>query len=318
MITSILLVIITGLLWTNRRYIVDSIRFWQYQPSAAVIGVTDKVDFTDNGKFLFYASQPTIDDSKSFNAECDRKEQSTAVLGCYVADRIHIYDVTDTRLEGIKEVTAAHEMLHAAYARLSPGEKARIDGLIEKEYEKMKDNAEFAERMAFYERTEPGERDNELHSIIGTEVASISQELEQYYKKYFSNRAKLVDYYNAYHKVFTSLDAERKNLSKRLDTLNAQIKAATNQYNADATTVKADIAAFNDRANSGDFTSQAQFNKERAALVSRTEQLSARRASIIAMLDEYDRLRIEYNNIVTESNELYKSIDSNLKDAPKV
>ena len=37
----------------------------------------------------------------------------TAVLGCYANREISIFNVTDQRLDGIREVTAAHEMLHA-------------------------------------------------------------------------------------------------------------------------------------------------------------------------------------------------------------
>ena len=35
----------------------------------------------------------------------------------------YIYNVNDERLNGLKEVTAAHEMLHAAYERLPESDK---------------------------------------------------------------------------------------------------------------------------------------------------------------------------------------------------
>ncbi len=47
-----------------------------------------------------------------------------AILGCYNPSSrdIYIYNVTNSELDGVKEVTAAHEMLHAAWERLSESE----------------------------------------------------------------------------------------------------------------------------------------------------------------------------------------------------
>ncbi len=318
LIFSVLLIGLSIALWLNRQYIVDSISFWQYSPSTAVANITERVKLTDTGKFAFYASQPAVDGSRAFNATCDRKEENTAILGCYAANRIYIFDVQDTRLDGIEEVTAAHELLHAVYQRLSDGEKADVDRLVEAEYEKLRMDPDFAERMAFYDRTEPGERDNELHSIIGTEVGSISSAMEAHYAKYFTDRSKIVGYYAAYNKVFTELSDRAKELSTQLDNLSAEIKDATAKYNSDIKQLNADIAQFNQRASSGDFTSQAQFNAQRQALVTRVEALAQERNSVNAKIDEYNQLKDEYNNTVTQSNQLYKSIDSSLAPAPKV
>lgn len=296
----------------------DSISFWQYQPSSGIATLTDNVAFTDNGKFVFYATQPVLDGNRTFNARCDRKEQSAAILGCYVADRIYLYDVTDKRLDGIKEVTAVHEMLHAVYQRLSPSEKNKIDALVEAEYEKLRSDADLSERMAFYARTEPGARDNELHSIIGTEVESVSPKLEAHFAKYVKDRKKIVKYHQAYRQAFTSLEAQRDALAKQLDAMSAKIKEASADYNSSTEKLEADIEAFNKRATSGDFSSQAQFNRERAALVARVNNLSGDRSAISDMISQYNALKDQYNETVTASNDLYKSIDSNLAPAPQV
>ena len=318
LIFSVVLIGLSIVIWLNRQYIVDSISFWQYSPSTTVANITERIKLSDTGKFAFYASQPTVDGSRAFNATCDRKEENTAILGCYAASRIYIFDVQDTRLDGIEEVTAAHELLHAIYQRLPEGEKANVNRLVEAEYEKLRTNPDFAERMAFYDRTEPGERDNELHSIIGTEIGPISSELEAHYAKYFTDRSRIVGFYAAYNKVFTALSDRAKELSAQLDTLSAQIKDASAKYNNDIKQLNADIAQFNQRANSGDFTSQAQFNTQRQALVARVNALAQGRDSVNAKITEYNRLKDEYNNTVTQSNQLYKSIDSSLAPAPKV
>lgn len=315
---SLLLFIASLFVLLNRQYLTDSLSFWQYQPSPAIAEIVTKSGMTDHAKFIFYAVQPTVDGNRTFNAKCDRKEQHTAILGCYVGNKIYIYDVKDDRLSGIREVTAIHEMLHAVYDRLSSDERKSVDVLVEAEYAKLQQDERFATRMEFYARTEPGERDNELHSIIGTEVASISPELEAHYKKYLNDRARIVGFYETYRKSFTQLEEQAKALKNQLDSLSQRIKAASSAYNTDAKQLNVDIDEFNRRAESGDFASQAQFNTERAAMVSRANQLVAQRKSINTLIEQYNQIKDKYNETVTQSNELYESIDSNLAPAPTV
>lgn len=317
LITAFLFLLGFALL-SNRQYIADSISYAQYKPTTDIENIASTANFTSDGKFLLYASQPSVEGSASFNNHCDRKEQSAAILGCYVNNKIYIYDVTDERLDGIKEVTAAHEMLHAVYQRLSDTDRQRINALLETEYEQLKNDPNYTERLAYYARTEPGERDNELHSIIGTEVAVVNGELEAYYKKYFENRAAITSLYAKYNSVFKELSSRADELSKQLDQLSNEIKRASAEYNNTIVELNTDITAFNARANGGQFASQAQFNAERAGLINRSGALSVQRSEINALIAKFNSLRDEYNSTVMQSNELYQSIDSNLKTAPKI
>lgn len=302
----------------NRQYLLDSIHFWSYKPTASVASIADKITLTDTGQFIFYAARPEVDDSNTFNARCGRTEQSTAVLGCYVSDRIYLYDVTEPRLDGIKEVTAAHEMLHAVYQRMSDDERSKINRLVEVEYEKISSDPEFADRMAFYARTEPGERDNELHSIIGTEVESISPDLEAHYAKYFTNRRAIVELHSNYKAEFTKLEKQADALAAQLDKLSKEIDSSSKQYNNDVEDLNKDILDFNKRATSGSFSSQAAFTSERQALQKRVASLNGLRSSISAKIDQYESIRKQYNETVTQSKKLYQSIDSTLAPAPSV
>jgi hypothetical protein len=318
LVILIVLIALSAFVWMNHQYLVDTVSFWRFQPSSEVATIASRAVLSDSGKFLFYASQPSIDEKVTFNNECERKESGTAILGCYVNERIYLYNVTDQRLDGIKEVTAAHEMLHAVYERMSDSDRSTVNGLVEAEYQKLKSNPDYAERMAFYDRTEPGERDNELHSIIGTEIGPISADLEAHYAKYFGDRSKVVGFYNSYNSAFSKLGAEAKTLSAQLDAINVKIKNASDKYNSDVKDLNGSIGAFNQRAASGSFSSQAQFNTERATLVARANTVASERDAINAMIDQYNTYRDQYNNIVTQSNDLYKSIDSSLAPAPKV
>lgn len=305
-------------LFFNRQFVVDQIGVWQYQPSSDIATLAERASMSDNGKFYFYASHPAIEEAEKFNKECTKQEESTAILGCYNGQKIFIYNVTDAQLDGIKEVTAAHEMLHAAYGRLSGDEKSRVGALLEVEYEKLKNDAEFSERMAFYARTEPGERANELHSIVGTEVLSISPELESYYKKYFSNRSALVALHEKYASVFLTLQKQSDTLAARLEDLRVKIEAQTPQYNNGVTQLNTDISSFNTRASSGGFTSQAQFQAERSVLLSRARQLETMRSTIDADINKFNQLRDELQVIASQSEALNRSINSSLAPVPSV
>lgn len=305
--------------WFNRQYIADSISFWQYQPATAVAQITSRADLSDAGTFALYSAQPLVTTGDTFNTHCNKQEEHTAILGCYVNNRIYLYDVTDPRLDGIKEVTAAHEMLHAVYQRLSGNEKSTVDALLEAEYEKLKNDPAYTERMAYYERAEPGQRDNELHSIIGTEIASLDPTLEAHYKKYFNDRSKVVALYKTYNAAFTALKDKQAQLSTQLDALSNQIEAASATYDANIRQLSADIETFNVKAQTtGGFTTRTQFDAERQALVNRSNTLTAQRDKINGMIRQFNTLKDEYNETVTQSNDLYKSIDSSLTPAPKV
>ncbi len=307
-----------AIMFFNRQFIVDQLSVWQYQPSNDLALLAQRATMSDSGKFYFYTSHPSIEGAEKFNQECTKQEENTAILGCYNSQKIFIYNVTDTKLDGIKEVTAAHEMLHAAYSRLSSDEKSKLGALLEDEYEKLKNNAEFSERMAFYARTEPGERANELHSIIGTEVTAISPKLEEYYKKYFSNRSSLVALHDKYASVFLALQKRNDELATQLETLRIKIDAEVPQYNTGVNQLNNDISAFNTKASSGGFNSQAQFQAERNTLLSRARQLESARGSINADVTWYNQLRDELLAIASQSEALNRSINSSLAPAPSL
>jgi len=117
------------LIFANRQQVIDQVTVWQYQPSSQIAGLASRSSMNSTGKFYFYASRPVVEDAQPFNQDCGRKEASTAILGCYNGQNIFIYNVTNTQLDGIKEVTAAHEMLHAAYARMGSAEKKTMDAI---------------------------------------------------------------------------------------------------------------------------------------------------------------------------------------------
>ncbi len=320
-IFCLILVIMTIFLLVYRQRIIDQITVWSYTPSTQATKLVTRAGMNDNGIFYYYASQPTMYNSESatnFNKMCNNTEITTAIMGCYSGNKIYIYVVSDKQLDGISEVTVAHETLHAVYARLGDKEKKRIDNLLENEYKVLSTDKYFSDLLAFYSSYEPGQRDNELHSIIGTEVAKINPELETYYDQYFSSRQAVVNLDIQYSDVFKTLKAKADDTSKQIDSLLAVITSLTSQYNADAQKLKDDISSFNIRAQSGGFTSQSQFNNEKAVLNGRAADLDAVRATIQEDYNNYQSLIAEYNSYATQSKKLYDTINSTLVSSPSV
>lgn len=317
---SIILLAAAGFLLLNQQFVKDQISVWSFTPSSGIQAIDQRIGLTGKGKFYFYATQPQIDGSDQFNADCPRQEVGNPILGCYAAGRIYVYDVANVELDGIEEVTASHEMLHAVWERMSPSEQVRIGTLLRTEYQKLKSDTDLTERMEYYQRTEPGQFENELHSILGTERGNLSPELESYYGQYFTDRQKVVDLHAKYDAVFTGLKKQSDSLYEELSTLGKSIETRTVQYNADIKQLSADIAAFNSRADSGSFSSISQFNSERSALIARSNQLDTDRDAIGNDITKYNGDYAEYQKVSTQIEALNKSIDSikDLQPTPSV
>jgi hypothetical protein len=315
-ISSVLIVAASYVAVNFKQEIADQISYMSYEPSIAIASIAERAGLSDYGTYLYFASRPVLDGTQKFNDLCGRQEQTSSILGCYSDSIIYLYDVTDAKLDGIKEVTAAHELLHAVYARINDDEKARLNKLLEAEYQKIKNDDEIASLVAYYERTEPGQRYNELHSVIGTKVAAISPELEKHYDKYFSNRSQTLALNEKYIGVFEKIQTQAESIASELNQLSSKISSSSISYNEKIKALNQDIASFNDRANSGDFTSQAQFYIERNAIAARVNSLSAERSDINNTISLFNSKLADYNALATESKELFESIDSTLAPAP--
>ncbi len=317
-IIFVVFVFLATVAYLNKQYIIDSVVVWQFVPAAGVLDLVDRAGMNDNGKFFYLASQPKIETAQDFNNNCQRTEATTSILGCYNNGLIYIYNVTDAKLNGVREVTAAHEALHAIYSRMGEPEKSKINSLLESEYTKLISDSDFKEKMAFYDRSEAGRRDNELYSVIGTEVKSINPELEAYYSQYFSDRQKVVALNQKYITVFKTIQDRASILKSEMDIIATDINEKTNQYNSDIEKLNNDIQSFNNNAQNNVFSSQDEFNDQRSQLTSRVNSIDALRVNINNEVKQYNLILAEYNSLAIQSQDLYKSIDSNLAPTPSI
>lgn len=294
------------LVFVYRQDIVDRVRLLSYKPSAEIAALADATTMHGRGRDLFYVSDPQVNERDQFNLNCTDTGEESLVLGCYALQRIYVYNVTDERLKGVKEVTAAHEMLHAAYERLGEGERNRVNGLLEAQLAKMNDDR-LKGLIELYDKHEPGQRLNEMHSILGTEFGGLSADLEGYYEQYFTNRGKVVGLANAYASVFTEsqerishydqqlaelrseIDANSSDLDSRLANLNSQGSQLDALRSSDPAAYNSAVPGYN--------ASVRAYNN----LATRTREL----------VSQYNGLVQARNNEVAAQNDLYHSLDSN-------
>jgi Skp family chaperone for outer membrane proteins len=291
----------------------QDIRDWwylrNYQPTEEVEQYANATNMNDHGRNLFYIGDPQINDKSTFNDNCKQRENSL-VLGCYDGTQIFILDINDERLEGVEEVTAAHEMLHVAYERLSASDKSRINELLESQYDTITDQR-VIDTMNGYVANDPSSFHNELHSIIPTEVSEISSELEEYYRQYFNDRSVVLSAFNNYASVFSSIkdqiaayDAQLTELEteiNRQEALAAQLRTELDSERAqlDALLAEGKVAVYNSRVPS--------FNN----LVSQHNQVVNKLQSDVST---YNTIVEERNAIALTQQELVNSLDSQTEE----
>src|SRR5439155_1758784 len=129
------------------------------------------------------AASPAVEDVDTFARNCgiDSRpdapgEPHTHTQGCYVGGRIHLLAPDRAEAHDLLYVVAAHELLHAVYAWLGPGERSRIDAEVEAA---RVGNDRLEERLKPYGTTPT--LDNEMHSILGSEFDGLSPALEAHY-----------------------------------------------------------------------------------------------------------------------------------------
>lgn len=295
-ITSVILitviVAVPGVVFWQHQNIFDWWRLRGYIPPPRIAELASHTTMTGHGQKLFYVHRPELNDRDAFNRNCSGFEQ-TIVLGCYVNRRaIFIFDVTDPRLEGIEEVTAAHEMLHAGYDRLSKTERQKVDRMTIEAFNALNDER-IKKVMRSYENRDQSVVPNELHSILATEVRSLPLELEEYYKRFFTNRSAVVEFSEKYEAVFTAQQNRIKALGKQIADMESELKRDKQRIDE----LEAELDAESDRLNS--LRSEG-----------RTQEYNAAVPGYNAKVNEYRTLVSNYNSKVRQLNSLVQEYNS--------
>jgi hypothetical protein len=299
------------LLFWQRNYLYDSWRLHGYQPPSAVAKLADDTKMTDSSRHIFYVNHPQLmSDARTFRQACTTSEQ-TIILGCYRGPEngIYIYNVQDSRLAGIQQVTAAHEMLHGAYDRLSTKDRDYVNGLLLDYFSNGLRDQRIKDTIESYKKTEPKDLVNEMHSIFGTEVKDLPQPLENYYKRYFSDRTAITTFSANYEGEFRTRESQAKNLEAQLQKLKSTV-------DTEEAALKAEYNDINSRRAQLDSQRQTDVNAYNASVDSFNDQVADYNAKIAAYkadVARYNRLVKQYNDVAGDLRSLYDSINANLQ-----
>lgn len=309
-VIGVVLVVVAGvMLWAilNRQWVYDFWRGLNYQPVGEMERIRDDLGLTERGEFLFKAARPVLSSRSEFNDKCRTVlDEEMAVLGCYTNDDIYIYDIESAELDGIRELTTAHELLHAVWARMSEQEKTELATELAKVLTENQDFLE--EEINRYAATEQQE---ELFVRAGTEVKKLPEKLEQLYGEIFRNQDAVVEFYDKYIAVFRRIEAEMEKLKSEMEALQAEIDAKTAEYENAVAKLNAEIAEFNHCAETaGCFVSEGVFYARRAELLNEQAGLEVLFNIINGLVDDYNVKVEQYNADVVHGDELNRKINS--------
>ena len=308
-ISSIILICGTAAITLNFSVIRDWLIGLNYRPSSEMARIRDDLKLTSKGALIFNAAMPELMEKAEFNNLCRETESETAILGCYREDHIYVYNITDSELSGIRELTAAHELLHAVYHRMNPSDKEKLTAAIDQVYQENK--TLLGEEIDLYK---DAQKQEELYVRAGTEIKNLPADLESHYHEIFEDQDKIVDYYESYITVFRELEKTLKNLMTKIEVLEAQITVKTSEYESGAEALNADISKFNTCAGTPNcFTSTWTFNSERNALITRQNELGKIYEEINELITNYNSYVAEYNENVIHGQALNMTINSSVK-----
>ncbi len=301
---GVLIALVVGVL--NFQALSDWVRLKNYNPPKRIVQIADETTMNSSTRRVFYVNHPELNDKQSFNGHCRTTEQSI-VLGCYIEGKgIFLLDVTDKRLNGVIEVTAAHETLHAEYDRLSSSERKIVDKMTADFFDGLKDKR-IRDTIESYRTKDPGVVPNELHSILGTEVRDLSPELEQYYKKYFNDRKKVVSFSENYEQTFVSLRGQIDNFDDQLTSLKQQIDENRGNLESLNAELDAQRVVLDNLLASGE---NEQYNQSIPSYNQKVGDYNAMVNDTKQLIDRYNSVVDKRNSLATTEQELVKQIDS--------
>ncbi|HSW75305.1 MAG TPA: hypothetical protein VLG16_05570 [Candidatus Saccharimonadales bacterium] len=291
----------------------DAITDWavlqNYMPPANVAQLASQTTMTSLAKHYFYVNKPQIEGKDAFNTQCTNKIEQSVVLGCFHGNRqgIFIFNVTTPELDGVQQVTAAHEMLHQAYQRLNSSEKQRVDSMLSSYYKTGLTDQTIKDQMASYQKSEPNDVVDEMHSVFGTEATRLPADLEQYYRRYFTNRSVVTGFYTQYQAAFTSRNQQIMDYDSQLTTQKQQIDALQALAMSQLQTLNAQKSQMDAQKAGGDIHG---YNAMVDSYNQMVNQYNAQLDVLRQEIDGYNKLVAARNAIAVQEQQLQQDLSS--------
>jgi flagellar biosynthesis/type III secretory pathway protein FliH len=309
LIGLVAVILIATLGWFNRYNIYDWYRLHDYTPPTAIIQLANQTTMTPYARKLFYVYHPIIEGSAAFNQDCQVTAQAI-VLGCTAINKgIWLYNVQTPQLNGVEQVTAAHEMLHVAYSRLSSSKLKYINNLVMATYNKLAPNDPLlrSEYQSYLKTEGAGAVPNELHSVLGTEISKLPSALETYYAQYFTNRQAIVNYANSYEGAFTQRQAQVQKDDQQLSTWQKEISSDEQTLQTEDQQIQAQSAQLNQERSSGQTNA---YNSGVPAYNQAVDSYNTLIGQTKQLIDQYNTLVASRNSIAVSEDKLIQSISS--------
>ncbi len=309
LILFILLVLILGLgifFLINRTAVIDWFKGIGYNPTPAMVEIKESLGLTTNSERIFNATRPILASRDNFNESCESHNEAVSVLGCYTDDRVFVYNIDNDELDGIRESTAAHELLHAIWYRLSGLEKSNLIPVLEETYN---NHPEMKETVESYPENE---QLGEIYVRLATQIKKLPEALETHYAEYFTDQDSIVSYYDSYIAPFNELTEKINQLKAELETLEKEIDDRSSALSTRIDAFDKAVNDFNSCAETaGCFANDWVFQNRRSELVNEQLVLNTENALVNGLLEDYNKKAEEFNKYVVHSNELQDTINSN-------
>jgi hypothetical protein len=299
-------------LWWQRQNVTDWLRLVNYQAPSAIVQLASDDTLTPLARKILYVNHPLLLSSHAtLDRYCSNSQEQTIVLGCYHGGQagIYVFAVSDSTLQGVEQVTTAHEMLHAAYDRLSVAERQQVDGWLQDYYTNQLHDQRILKTIESYKKTEPNDVINEMHSIFGTEVASLPIPLEQYYKRYFANRAAVATFAANYQQVFTSREDQVHQYDAQLAALKDQITTRQNQLQQQQEALETALQVLHEDRTNDDPTT---YNAQVSAYNKRVTDYNNALEGIKQTINDYNQLVAKRNALALETQKLQNELSGRL------
>ena len=304
-----------GALWYNRFAIYDYLRLFNYSPPSTVVSLATEDTMTPYARHLFYVYHPQIEGSAAFNTNCKVTDQAI-VLGCtIIGNGIYLYNVTDPQLSGVEQATAAYEMLHVAYSRLSSSERSYIDGMVQTVYnENAASDPIIKAEVASYLQTEGSAAlPNELHSVVGTEIANLPPALNSYYAKYFNDRSTVVKYTDQYEGVLNQREQAVTTDDQTLSSMKQEINSDEATLNYDYQQINQETSTMNSERSAGN---ESAYNESVPGYNSQVDSYNNLLNQTNNLIAQYNQLVSSRNSVAVSEDQLIQSLSSSPSTIP--
>jgi hypothetical protein len=294
------------------KFLSDSVQLARYTPPPEVAALARQANMSEDGRRAFYLTTPKIEAKKVGLKLCDKHStEKTVILGCYVSSKgIFIQKVTDKRLSGTMQVTAAHEMLHAVYHNhMSEGERNEINAELALVFENL-NNPRLKKLIQIYQDRDPRQVSSELHSFLGTEVSNLSPKLEQHYARYFVDRATVVAMAQKNEQTFAQIVNKAELINQQLKNMKGDLDRREQNVKEQGLNIEQQRRQLERIGNPEEYNNR---------LVGFNQQVNNYNGQIQVLkrqITNYNRLVNSYNALSSEEKSLNESLRNG--DSPQV